>query len=49
MQKEQLLTKIKPQYIILMDFVGGFIEDTRMDFIAEKHQIDLVDYLSFGE
>jgi hypothetical protein len=47
--KEQLLTKIKPQYIILKpSFVGGF-RGTRMDFISRKAPNRVVDNLSFGE
>jgi O-succinylbenzoate synthase len=38
MQEKQLLTKIKPQYIILKpSFVGGF--RGTQEWISEKHQI----------
>jgi L-alanine-DL-glutamate epimerase-like enolase superfamily enzyme len=38
--KEQLLTKIKPQYIILKpSFVGGFRGTQEWISLAEKHQI----------
>lgn len=39
-EKEQLLTKIKPQYIILKpSFVGGFRGTQEWISLAEKHQI----------
>jgi hypothetical protein len=46
--KERLLQKTMPQYIILKpSFIGGFRE-RKNGFQAEKHHI-VVDYVCFGE
>jgi hypothetical protein len=48
-EKEQLLTKIKPQYIILKpSFVGGFRGTQEWISLAEAPN-RVVDNLSFGE
>jgi hypothetical protein len=39
-EKEQLLQKVKPQYIILKpSFIGGFRGTQQWISLAEKHQI----------
>ena len=49
-EKEHLLQKIRPQYIILKpSFIGGFRGTQEWISLAEKHQDWMVDYVCFGE